>query len=93
MTTATPDTPRGRGWLHVAAAAVILTAINATKPVHIDDPVYLAYAAEFAAHPLDPYGFQYGSPLAHPANDLLVPPVVPYWLGLGRTLLGDSPRC
>src|SRR5688500_15411661 len=90
VSTTTPDNPRGRGWLHVAAAAVVLTALNAAKPVHIDDPVYLTYAAEFAAHPLDPYAFECGTPLAHPANALLVPPVLPYWLGPGRALLGDS---
>jgi hypothetical protein len=91
VTATTPDTPRGCGWLHVAAAAVILTALNAAKPVHIDDPVYLAYAAEFAAHPLDPYGFEFGTPLTRPANALLVPPVVIYWLGLGQVLVCDSP--
>lgn len=92
MTTATPDTPHGRSWLHVAAAALLLTAFNATKPVHIDDRSYVVYGAEFAAHPLDPYAFQYGIPLAHPANGMLMPPVVIYWLGLGQVLLGDSPE-
>ena len=53
--------------------------------------MYLSYAKEFAAHPLDPYGFQYGCPAAGPANHLLVPPVVPYWLGLGIKLFGDNP--
>jgi hypothetical protein len=76
---------------HILAAAAILTALNAAKPVHIDDPAYLRYAAEFAAHPGDPYGFQQGSPVLAPANQLLVPPVLPYWLGLGITLFGDDP--
>ena len=81
----------GLSFWNVVAAAVVLTGLNAAKPVHIDDPVYLTYAAEFAAHPLDPYGFQFGTPFLHPANDLLVPPVLPYWLGVGHTLFGDRP--
>jgi len=91
VTAATPDNPHPRSWLHVLAAALLLTALNAAKPVHIDDPAYLTYAAEFAAHPGNPYGFEFGTPLARPANALLVPPVVPYWLGLGQLVLGDSP--
>jgi hypothetical protein len=77
--------------LHVVAAALVLTALNAIKPVHLDDPVYLSYAAEFAAHPLNPYAFHIGSPFLVPANDVLVPPVLPYWLGLGIALFGDHP--
>lgn len=91
MIAATPDNPRGCGWLHVAAAALLLTALNAAKPVHIDDRSYVVYGAEFAAHPLDPYAFDYGIPLAHPANGMLMPPVVIYWLGLVQLVLGDSP--
>jgi hypothetical protein len=83
------DGPRRTPWLHIACAAVLLTALNAVKPVHMDDSVYLMYGAEFVAHPLDPYAFQFGSPTTGPANDLLVPPVLPYWLGLGTTLFGD----
>lgn len=91
MTAATPENARGYKWLHVVAAAVVLTALNAAKPVHIDDRSYIVYGSEFAAHPLDPYAFDYGIPLAHPANGMLMPPVVIYWLGLGQALLGDSP--
>ncbi|CAN5569535.1 hypothetical protein BH11PLA2_BH11PLA2_36110 [soil metagenome] len=36
-------------WLHIAVASLVLTALNAAKPVQMDDPVYLTYAAEFAA--------------------------------------------
>ena len=86
-----PAGPGGGRWLRVAAAAAVLTALNAVEPVHIDDPVNLTYGAEFAAHPLDPYAFEFGSPLVHPANDLLVPPVLAYWLGVGQAVLGDRP--
>jgi hypothetical protein len=82
---------KDRPWLHVVAAALVLTALNAIKPVHIDDSLNLRYAAEFAAHPLDPYGFKYGSPYVLPANAVLVPPVLPYWLGAELALFGDHP--
>jgi len=78
-------------WGHAIAAGLLLTALNAIKPAHIDDHVFLAYGAEFAAHPLDPYAFRYGSPYVTPANELLSPPVFLYWLGAGITLVGDRP--
>lgn len=77
-------------WLQIIAAALLLTALNAVKPVHIDDSVYIRYAYEFAAHPLDPYAFAYGTPTIGSANHLLVPPVFPYWLALGTRVVGDS---
>jgi hypothetical protein len=83
--------PSRRIFLHVVAAAVLLTGLNALKPIHADDPVYLRYGAEFAAHPLNPYGFQYGSPLSDSANATLVPPVFEYWLAAGTLLVGDNP--
>src|ERR1700732_2569739 len=83
---------QGAPWLHILAAALVLTALNAIKPVHIDDFMYLSYGAEFAAHPLDPYAFRFGSPYWLPANvTVAVPPVVPYWLGAEIALFGDHP--
>ena len=76
--------------LQVFAVAATLTLLNAAMPVCVDDPVYLAYAAEFRSHPLDPYGFEFGTPLVRPANLLLVPPVVPYWLALGLSCFGEN---
>src|SRR4051812_36231072 len=78
-------------WLHIAVTALLLTALNAFKPVHLDDTSYLIYGAEFVAHPLNPYAFEYGTPYAAKANNTLVPPILPYWLGLGTMLLGDNP--
>src|SRR4051812_7284844 len=96
MNKPTSHGPRGMPWLHVVAASLVLTGLNAIKPLHADDPVYLFYGAEFAHHPLDPYAFHFGSPYfgspyLAPANNLLVPPVLPYWLGLGTVLFGDQP--
>jgi hypothetical protein len=79
-----------RPCLHVLASAAVLTLLNAAKPVCIDDPAYLTYASEFRAHPLDPYRFEFGTPITRSANLLLVPPVLPYWLALGMSLFGDQ---
>ncbi|MFO0937598.1 MAG: glycosyltransferase family 39 protein [Gemmataceae bacterium] len=87
----TQDPSNGSRWLQIFSAAVLLTLLNVIKPVHEDDTVYLAYAAEFGSHPADPYGFQFGSPTLVPANNVLVPPVLPYWLGAGIKLFGDNP--
>jgi hypothetical protein len=57
----------------------------------MDDNVYIAYGVEFIAHPLNPYDFNFGSPNFISANQLLVPPVLPYYLGTGIALLGDNP--
>lgn len=77
--------------MHVVAAAVLLTCLNAVKPFQTDDPMYLKYGAEFAAHPLKPYDFLFGSPFVHPANEHVDPPVLPYWLGFELKVFGDRP--
>jgi 4-amino-4-deoxy-L-arabinose transferase-like glycosyltransferase len=74
-------------------AALLLTLLNATKPLVIDDPVYVTFAQEARANPGDPYGFQfdwYTGP--EPAMRFgTIPPVLPYWLAGAMTLFGDSP--
>ena len=77
--------------LLIILVACVLTVLNAVKPVHMDDNVYIAYGVEFIAHPLNPYDFNFGSPNFISANQLLVPPVLPYYLGTGIALLGDNP--
>ena len=74
-------------------AALVLTAANATKPLVIDDPVYVAYARQIALHPGDPYGFQlYWYQAPEPAMDVgTVPSVLPYWLAGAMALFGDHP--
>jgi hypothetical protein len=77
--------------LRLLAAAAVLTLLNAVKPVVIDDTAYLFFARQISQHPLDPYGFElfwYSNPL--PAMQILLPPVVPYWLGLGITIFGEQ---
>lgn len=77
--------------LLIILVACVLSVLNAVKPVHMDDNVYIAYAGEFIAHPLNPYDFNFGSPNSISANQLLVPPVLPYYLGVGITLFGNNP--
>ena len=74
------------------ALAVIVTLANAAKPVAVDDTAYLTFARHLASQPLDPYGFEifwYTAP--QPAMEVLLPPVVPYWLALGICLFGEEP--
>jgi hypothetical protein len=77
---------------HPLWLAAVVTLVDATKPVLIDDTAYLRYGRHVARHPLDPYGFTilwYTRP--EPAMDVLCPPVLPYWLALGIRLFGEMP--
>jgi len=70
--------------------AVVITLANAVKPVLIDDTAYLTFARHLSTHPLDPYDFTlhwYTYP--DRAFDVLLPPVLPYWLALGIGLFGE----
>jgi len=72
--------------------AGIVTLLNAAKPPCVDDPAYLALARHIAQQPLDPYGFeQFWYDRPQPANEVLAPPVLPYYLALGIRLGGDDP--
>ena len=73
--------------------AIVLTAANASKPLVIDDPVYVAYARQIERHPGDPYGFElYWYDAPEPAMRIgTVPAVFPYWLAGAMKVLGDSP--
>lgn len=86
-----PPTHTKPSLLLIILVACVLTVLNAVKPVHMDDNVYIAYAGEFITHPLNPYDFNFGSPNYISANQLLVPPVLPYYLGAGIALLGNNP--
>ena len=82
--------PIVRWWRHPACLALLLTLANVPKPVAVDDTVYLAFARQIAVHPTDPYGhavFWYREP--QPAMEILCPPLVPYWLGLGIATFGE----
>jgi len=86
-----PKNKRPFPLLIILLVACVLTGLNAIKPVHMDDNVYIAYGIEFTAHPLNPYDFNFGSPNYISANQLLVPPLLPYYLGAGIALLANNP--
>lgn len=68
-----------------------MALIHVAKPAVIDDQAYLMFAEHIRHHPLDPYGFEhfwYKQP--EPAMNVLAPPVILYWLALGKSLVGDS---
>ncbi|HBI42501.1 MAG TPA: hypothetical protein DDY78_06530, partial [Planctomycetales bacterium] len=72
--------------------AIVFTGLSAVKPLHIDDAAYSYYSAQDVAHPLDPYGFKvlwYYEP--EPADEVMAPPVLPYYVALGRVLFGERP--
>lgn len=86
---------RGRGLFHVLSAAGVLTALNAVKPLHMDDPYYCYLAKHVAEAPLDPLGFRItwddANPPTRSAVHALAPPVFVYWLAAGVRLFPDSP--
>lgn len=78
-------------WAAVLLIALVVTVLNAAKPVTMDDSAYFDFARQIAAHPLDPYGFRIiWSQWPVSAFGLLAPPVLPYWWALGIRLLGSS---
>jgi hypothetical protein len=78
--------------LPCAALALALTLLGALKPLHIDDAAYYCYASQIARDPLSPYDFEilWGQ-RPRPANEVLAPPVLPYWWAAGIRLFGDHP--
>ncbi len=76
---------------HPLVLAAILTLVNASKPVLIDDTAYLTFARHLAKCPFEPYGFElfwYDRP--QPAMEIVQPPVLPYWLALGIAAFGEN---
>ena len=82
-----------RWWIAALLCASVLTAANASKPLVIDDPVYVTFARQIQEHPSDPYGFDlYWYDAPEPAMRFgTLPAVLPYWLAGAMTLFGDSP--
>jgi len=76
--------------IHVFVAAVALTLLNAAKPAVVDDTAYLLFARHLSEQPLSPYGWQlFWFDAPQPAMEVLLPPVLPYWLSLGVRLFGE----
>lgn len=80
-----------RIWLHPIVLATVLTFANAMKPVLIDDTAYLTFAKHLLSNPANPYGFEiFWQDQPQPAMQIVMPPVLPYWLALGMALLGND---
>jgi hypothetical protein len=76
----------------IVLAALLLTLLNAFKPLTIDDAAYYQYAAQIAQDPLDPYGFEiFWGARPEPAFEVLAPPLLLYWWAGALRLLGDQP--
>ncbi len=70
--------------------AAVLTLLNAIKPAVVDDTAYLFFARHLAQHPAEPYGFTlFWNTAPQPAMEILMPPVLPYWLAVGIALFGE----
>jgi hypothetical protein len=81
-----------RHLLPCAALALTLTLLNALKPLHMDDAAFYRCASQIAECPLSPYDFELvWSGRLLPANQLLAPPLLPYWWAAGIRLFGESP--
>jgi hypothetical protein len=83
-------------WTPAARSLLLLTCLytllDCVKPLVIDDAAYSSYAHQAAEHPLDPYGFAvFWWQRPQPANDVLAPPVLPYWWSAAVRLFGESP--
>ncbi|MEA2204523.1 MAG: hypothetical protein QOE77_1299 [Blastocatellia bacterium] len=74
------------------ALAVLFTALNAFKPVCIDDAFYHYHAEQIAHHPLDPYGFRiFQNDRPEPAVQALAPVMMQYWWAIGIRIFGQHP--
>ena len=76
----------------LALACLLLLLPFASKPLHIDDPMYVWAAEHIVREPLDPYGFlvNWGVTAVRMADEMKNPPLVCYYLAAAMTLLGRS---
>lgn len=78
--------------LFLLSLALLLTLLNAWKPLHLDDGCFWQYARHFAREPLDPYGFEsFTAERPEPANETIAPPGLSYWWAIAIRLFGDQP--
>jgi len=76
----------------LVALALLFTLLNVPKPLLIDDSAYYYYAKQIAKDPLRPYSFEmFWYTYPQPANEVLAPPVLPYWWSIAYRLFGERP--
>jgi hypothetical protein len=77
-------TTNGRTIATLLALATLYTALNAAKPLHVDDPFTYYVARQIAASPADPFGADiYWYQWPQPIHEDLLAPVIAYWGALG----------
>ncbi|MEA2735326.1 MAG: hypothetical protein QOE14_1777 [Humisphaera sp.] len=78
--------------LLLALACVGLLLPFITKPLHMDDPMYVWAAEHIISHPLDPYGLSvnWRSTSTPMADEMKNPPLVCYYLAGAMLILGRS---
>jgi len=89
-----PDDPSlmQRHVLLLVGLGILITLLNALKPLRMDDTYYFFFAQQIALLPLDPGGFElYLHEWPERASDRLVPPLLIYWLAGAIKLFGSQP--
>ncbi|HYO10434.1 MAG TPA: glycosyltransferase family 39 protein [Tepidisphaeraceae bacterium] len=76
----------------VALACLLLLVPFLSKPLHIDDPMYVWAAEQIRQNPLDPYGFavNWQAELVPMAHEMKNPPLVCYYLAAAMGVLGTG---
>lgn len=76
--------------LTLVVATLLCLGPFVSKPVHLDDPLFLWAARQIQAHPLDPFGFQVNWSLAVEPMFLATqnPPLAAYYLALVAAVFG-----
>jgi 4-amino-4-deoxy-L-arabinose transferase-like glycosyltransferase len=77
-------------WVLIITLGCLLPFLS--KPIHIDDPLFLRAAQQIQSHPADFYGFTMnwlGTPLPM-VKDFDNPPITSYYIALAAALVGWS---
>jgi hypothetical protein len=79
-----------KAFLSPTVLAILVTALNAIKPLHMDDTVYYYYARQIISNPTHPYGFDvfYWTNQPCPAIEIYAPPVFFYYWGMAIQFFG-----
>jgi len=74
------------------ALALLFTALNAFKPLCIDDALYHQHAEQIAQYPLHPYSFRvFQNDRPEPAVQALAPVLMQYWWAIAIRVFGQHP--
>jgi len=89
MPISTTETNNRTRWILYGLLTLLLTALNACKPVVVDDTAYLAHARQIATDPWHPYAFEiFWNDTPQSGMSLLLPPLLPYWLAGASQIVG-----